>query len=124
MEERDTLKLDATINNDTDLMAEYKKKRNEVKDSLKKDRQQYSNKILDGKNKTSKEMWNSVKDILGLNKNLAPTQLKINGEIENNPDVLDNAFNNIFVDKVKQFRAQTNLSLIHISDPTRLRRIG
>ena len=103
MEERDTLKLDATINNDTDLMAEYKKKRNEVKDSLKKDRQQYSNKILDGKNKTSKEMWNSVKDILGLNKNLAPTQLKINGEIENNPDVLDNAFNNIFVDKVKQF---------------------
>ena len=103
MKERDTLKIDATKYNDEVLFKEYKKKRKEVKEKLKKDKEEYSNRILDKKGVSSKEMWKSVKDVLKLNKNLAPTKLKIDGEIVSSPETLANAFNDIFIKKSEGF---------------------
>mgnify|MGYP003315973921 CR=1 FL=1 len=109
MKERDTLKIDATKYNDEVLFKEYKRKRNDVKEKLRKDKEEYSNRILDKKGVSSKEMWKSVKDVLKLNKNLAPTKLKIDGEIVSSPETLVNAFNDIFIKKVKDFKDKTNV---------------
>ena len=76
MKERDILKTEATKTNDPVLLEEYRIKRNIVKDNVKLDRENYSMRKFDTKYTSSKNMWKSVKDLLGLNKNLSPTKLK------------------------------------------------
>ena len=68
----------------------------------KNDREDYSHRTLDNRNTSVQIMWNSVKNLLGQNKNLAPTKLKINGDIISNPKELANLFNGIFVNKANQ----------------------
>ena len=56
-------------------------------------------------------------DTLKMTKNLAPTQLKVNGEIVNDPKKMANEFNNFFINKIKKLRDQTNaLPLINPID--------
>ena len=43
-----------------------------------------------------------------MNKDLAPTQLKVNNAIINNPKIMANTFNRIFIDKIKKLRTKTN----------------
>ena len=108
MKDRDILKSEATKQNGPILLSEYKKKRNLVKEYVIKGREEYSHRKLDNGDTSCQEMWNSVKDLLGLNKNLAPTKLKINGDIISNPKSLADSFNGIFVNKVKDLRNKTN----------------
>ena len=107
MEERNTLKEEATKLCDDQLFAEYKRKRNEVKARLEKEEIEfYKNKFHDA-NLTIKKVWKTVYDILGQVDNKAPTKIKDGDKIITSPKALADTFNKIFQEKVRKLREQT-----------------
>ena len=109
MKERDNLKKIATSENNNELFKEYKVKRNLVKKYLEKDKKDYFDKKFNSENnKTTKNIWSTVYETLKSVKNLAPTKLKVNGKILNNPKEMANQFAKIFSNKTKKIREKTS----------------
>ena len=102
MSERDALKEEATKHGDSELMKEYRIKRNEVKERLPKEKKEYYAKQLHDEKLTVKKTWQVVYDLLGRNDNKAPTKIVFENEVITNPKALANSFNRIFKSKVKK----------------------
>ena len=89
-------------------MEEFKEKQKEVKKAVEFDKKDGHEKDL-GDNATSKGAWQTARNILGMNKNLAPTALKDDEEgMITNPLKIATKLNSFFINKVKVLRAQTN----------------
>ena len=52
-------------------------------------------------------MFKTAYDTLKINKNASPTQLNVNGKVTHSPKEMANAFNQIFVNKAKKLKSQT-----------------
>ena len=112
MMERSELKLKATKDGDKNAEKESKKKGKEIKKAVIEDEKEYFKKDF-GDNSDTSRAWRTAKEILGVNKNLAPTVIKKkdeNGDIEmvKNPQKLATMFNQFFRKKVEILRAKTN----------------
>ena len=108
MKDRDNLKKRATNQNNNDLFEQYKIKRNLVKKCLQKDKKEYyERKFNIENNKTTKDIWSTVYETLKISKNLAPTKLKVDGKIVNNPTEMANQFAKIFSNKTQKIRDKT-----------------
>ena len=108
MKERDSLKNRATAENNPDieieLFKQYRNKRNQTKQSLQNDKKEYFDSKFNqdaNSGQSSKKIWHTVRDTLKMTKNLAPTQLKVNDKIINDPQEMANQFAKIFLDKSK-----------------------
>ena len=77
-----------------------------MKQSIKIDEKNYYDNRFN-KNTDSSTVWKTVYTTLKINKNESPVQLKVNGKLTNSPLDMANAFNKIFVNKVKKLRDQT-----------------
>ena len=108
MKERAALQEEASKHGDKTLMEEFKEKQKEVKKAVEFDKKDGYEKDL-GDNATSKGAWQTARNILGMNKNLAPTALKDDEEgMITNPLKIATKLNSFFINKVKVLRAQTN----------------
>ena len=112
MEEQKMLKEEMTRTGDITLAKEVKHISKEIVKSIKKDEREYFENGMNDKVDIS-TAWKTANELLGNNKNLAPTAIKVvekNGvnEIVTNPQRLANMFNKFFRDKVKKLRAKTN----------------
>ena len=120
MEERDSLKEEATQTKDSDLMSEFKRKRNEVKDKVEEDMKDYNENEFDS-TKSSNYVWKSAYKFLGQTNNKAPSQIYHEGNLITSPEKLANAFNQIFLDKVKKIRQKAESQNIKINPVQRLK---
>ena len=109
MSERDALKEEATKHGDSELMREYRIKRNEVKERLPKEKKEYYAKKLHDEKLTVKKTWQIAYDLLGRNSNKAPSKIVVDNEVITNPKALANAFNKIFKNKVEKLREKTDI---------------
>ena len=78
----------------------------DIKKKIKVDEKQYFENIFGG-GFESKNAWSMAKEIIGMNKNLSPTAIKLmnaKGEIElvRSPKKLAEAFNRFFMEKVRK----------------------
>ena len=118
--ERNVLHEEASKSSDTVLMEEFKLKAKEVRKSGKLDKRQGQVSSLNDQ-VSSSQAWNSVRNILGIKKNLAPTAVKDKeGKLVTNPGKLATMFNDFFLEKVRLLRAKTD-SPPKIDPVTRLR---
>ena len=120
MEERDALKEEATKTKDSDLMREFKSKRNDVKKKLEEDVKVYNEKEFDS-TKSSNYVWKSAYKFLGQNNNKAPSQIYHEGNLITSPEKLANAFNQIFLEKVKKIRQKAESQNVKINPVQRLK---
>ena len=105
--ERNTLHEEASRSNDKVLLEEFKIKAREVRKAVTRDKKQG---LIDSLNDqvTSSQAWNSVRNILGITKNMAPTAVKDkDGKLVTNPEKLATMFNEFFIEKVQILRAKT-----------------
>ena len=112
MEERKALKEESVRTGDKFLGSEAKRLGKKIKKNIKDDEIKYHEKDFK-ENFDVKNAWRAANNIMGTNKNLAPTAIKAtdeNGETElvTNPRKLAGMFNNFFRDKVQKLRAKTN----------------
>ena len=112
MEERKVVKEEAVKTGDKVLEQEAKRLSKEIKRLLKVDEREYYMKDF-GEKIDPIVAWRTANEIMGNNKNLAPTAIKEmdeNGEptIITNPQKLAEMFNNFFRSKVDNLRAKTN----------------
>ena len=108
MTERNSLKEEATKTGDVTLMEVHRIKLKEVKKTVEKDQKVGKMKDL-GNNIDSKSAWHVARNILGVNKNLAPNAIKdeVDGLITN-PAKIATKLNSFFLEKVKILRTKTN----------------
>ena len=108
MKERDTLKEEATSTGCKNLLAEYKKKRNQVKARVVSDKTEYYKNKFHDQSLNIQKVWKTVYNILGKVDNKAPKQLRQGDRIINNPRLMAEILNKKFKDKVSILRNQTN----------------
>ena len=104
MEEREALKDMATQNQDEVLFNEFRIKRNEIKERLSSDEENYHKNKFHEPNIDVRKSWKLVYNALGFINNKSPSKLKFNDKIVTNPEELAAAFGKIFKDKVKKLR--------------------
>ena len=114
MEERESLKKEATELGDKDLLDEFKRKKNEVKKKMKEDQQKYNEKVFE-ETRSSSNIWKSAYKVLGMTSSKSPTQLNEAGDIIRSPKAMAGKFNETFLDKVKKIRQKANLKPIKIN---------
>ena len=108
MKERAVLQEEASKHADKVLLEEYKLKAKEVKKAVEEDKKLEMEKDL-WDNVGRKMVWKTAKNILGMNKNLAPTALKDDNDgLITNPAKIATKFNAFFLEKVRVLRAKTN----------------
>ena len=112
MEDRKAVKEESVATGDKVLVAEAKKLGKLIKRSISEDEKAYYGKDF-GEHFDVKTAWRTAKDILGTNKNLAPTAIKVNNEnaepeYVTNPKKLAGMFNNFFREKVEKLREKTD----------------
>ena len=106
--DRNALHKEASKSSDKVLLEEFKIKAKEVRKAVKFDKKQGQISSLSDQT-TSKEAWKSVRNILGMNKNMAPSAIKDkDGALVTNPSKLASMFNNYFIEKVKLLRIKTD----------------
>ena len=120
MEERDTLKKEATSTKDSALLNEFKKKRNEAKVKVEVDKKAYYEKEFD-ESKSSNNVWKSAYKILGQDSNKSPTQISVEGDLINSPEKMANCFNEVFLKKVNKIREKTKDHQVKIDPIQRLK---
>ena len=110
MKERKTLKISSLESDDPSIMINYRKVRNKIKEINKKERiAYYGDKFKSaGEKNDCSQMWNLAYEILGSKKDLAPTQLNIEGRPSTNPKEMAVEFNKVFIKKVKNLRSKIN----------------
>lgn len=104
MQQRDNQKVIATRTGDPVHHDEYKRLRNLVKTKLPNDKNSFYSNILKDDNQTIPGMWATAYRALGYTKNLSPVQLVVDGKAVLAPREMANAFNNVFLKKVKDLK--------------------
>ena len=104
MQQQDNQKLIATRTGDPVHHDEYKRLRNLVKTKLPNDKNSFYSNILKDDNQTIPGMWATAYRALGYTKNLSPMQLVVDGKAVSAPREMANAFNNVFLKKVKDLK--------------------
>jgi hypothetical protein len=112
IEERKVLKEEMTRHGDIALAKEVKQKSKEIEKAIQNDEQEYFKAGLGDKVDVS-TAWKTANEILGNNKNPAPTAIREVGndgqtETVTNPLKLATMFNQFFREKVKLLRNKTN----------------
>ena len=112
MKDKQALKEASMMSGDKVLMSEAKRLGKEIKKNIKKDEKMYYNTKFN-ENVDIKTAWSTANEILGTNKNLAPTGIKTTNakgeeEFVTNPRKLAGMFNDFFKNKVQKLRATTN----------------
>ena len=99
MKERDRLKCTSKESQDINVLKQYRKLRNQIKEINKKEEKEYYMKEFKdaGDRNDSRKMWGLSYDILGSKKNLSPNQLIIDGNLCSNPKVIAEEFNKLFI---------------------------
>ena len=104
--ERNTVKSEFNSTGNPILGAEFKVKAAEVKAAVKKDKKEhFKNKT--GHEASSKSAWKVTRELLGMTKNLSPTSITIEENLESNPTTIANTFNKFFINKVKELKRNT-----------------
>ena len=106
IELRNELKKQSITSNDPDILKKYKSLRNKIKARLPGEENLYYKEKFNHKDTTIKDVWKTSYEILGQNKDLSPKQLSYNGNLITSPEKLANAFNDIFLDKVKKLKSE------------------
>ena len=104
MLKRDQAKENASKTGNPVKLKEYRLLRNIVKQRLPHDKKQHYSNILNNESQSISAMWKTVYQVLGQVKNLSPVQLVVNGEAVISPRAMANAFNEIFINKVKNLK--------------------
>ena len=112
MKEQKILKEEMTINGDIVLAKEVRAISKEIVKSIKKDEKEYFENGLSDKVDVS-TAWKTANELLGNQKNLAPTAIKEVGEngvteIVKNPEKLATLFNKFFRNKIKKLREKSS----------------
>ena len=112
MQDRKVLKEEAVKTGDPILETEAKRVGKEIKKALENDKKEYFAKDF-GEKVDPATAWRAANEIMGQNKNLAPTAIKQTDdkgetEIVTNPKKLADMFNTFFKRKVEKLREKTN----------------
>ena len=111
MELRDRLKIEASEENNIEKLAEYKQLRNEIKNDLVKDeKEHYRNKFYNREASVG-GIWSSVNDFLGTSSRShsnSPNMISYNNQTLTAPRDIANSLNQIFIEKVRKLRNETN----------------
>ena len=75
--------------------------RNSIKSKLPREKLRYYQNKFKNRDITTKEVWKTAYEILDHNKDLSPKNLYDGDRVISSPQKLAQAFNNIFVNKVK-----------------------
>ena len=111
MKLRNKLKVEASEENNIEKLKQYKKLRNEVQTDLVKDKEDYYKNKFYNRETTVGSIWSSVNDYLGTpNKSHSnmPTLLSHNNQTITTPRDIANTFNQIFIEKVRRLRRETD----------------
>ena len=107
MIERNLLQKEASEKSDPVLLEEFKLKAREIKKIVAEEKKAGESKDLSD-NPSIKQVWGSVRSILGSTKSLSPRAVKDeNGILESNPSKVATIFNSFFLEKVKILREKT-----------------
>ena len=101
---RDRLKKESIESNDPEVLKKYKILRNKIKSKLPGEERMYYENKFNNKDITTKEVWKTAYEILDQNKDLSPKQLFDGDSVISAPKKLAEAFNNIFLNKVKKLK--------------------
>ena len=102
--ERDLAQEKAARTGETEDWKIYKKLRNNINNTLKKEKKLWHIKKINDCEENSSNIWRNVKDWLGWNTGGPPTQLIINGELKTKPGDLAEGMNNFFIGKVRDLQ--------------------
>ena len=102
IEERDKLKDESTKSDDPEVLRRYKILRNKIKSQLAnhEKKEYYKNKFSEANSDTGKA-WKTAYQFLGKTQDLSPKHINLNGKKISAPKLLAEAFNDIFLNKVK-----------------------
>ena len=102
IEERDKLKEESTQSDDPEVLKRYKILRNKIKSRLEnhEKKEYYKNKFSEA-NTYSGKAWKTAYQFLGKTQDLSPKHINSNGKRISAPKLLAEAFNSIFLNKVK-----------------------
>ena len=98
------MKDESAKSDDPEVLRKYKLLRNSIKARLPAEELNYYASNFRHEDITIKEVWSSAYEILDQNKDLSPKQLYVGDERISSPQKLADAFNNIFLNKVKQLK--------------------
>ena len=112
IEDRKALKEESVKTGEKVLELEAKRLGKEIKKAILEDEKRYYEKDF-GDNVDVTTAWRTANEIMGSNKNLAPTAIKTvnekgETEFETSPRKLSEIFNKFFVEKVRKLRARTD----------------
>ena len=106
MVKRNKLKQESLTSNDPAVLKSYKMLRNRIKAQLKNEKYNYyQKKFAESEGQSIKQIWNTSYQILGQNKDLSPKQIIYQGSLTSSPNLLADAFNEIFIGKVERVKA-------------------
>ena len=106
MVKRNKLKQESLTSNDPAVLKSYKMLRNRIKAQLKNEKYNYyQKKFAESEGQSIKQIWNTSYQILGQNKDLSPKQIIYQGSLTSSPNLLAEAFNEIFKGKVERVKA-------------------
>ena len=121
MIKRNKLKQESLNSNDPATLKSYKMLRNRIKAQLQNEKSNYfQKKFADGEGHSVKQIWDTSYQILGQNKDLSPKQIFYQGSLISSPNLLAEAFNEIFIAKVEKVKADI-VSDVHSPPMERLK---
>ena len=120
MVERDVLKEEATRSGDPVLMAEYRERRNWIKNNILRERNDYYHHKFSSEKINTRKAWSIVRNILGQGESKSPDKIKFNDKFITDPRGLAEAFNCIFQEKIKKLRQNTDGHMCKINPKARL----
>ena len=106
MKERNKLKIESITSDDPNILKRFKELRNKVKTKLSSAESAYYRKKFDESDGDVKKVWKTAYQFLGKSEDLAPKQMILDGAIISSPEKLSEAFNKVFLNKVKKLREE------------------
>ena len=107
MKYRDSIKEEATKQADPELLKEFKRLRNEVRQRIIKDRGSYYQNQFQDQSFSVRQSWKLVYSLIGGKGAKGPSKISFNNSILSQPKEIAMALNRIFVDKVTKLREKT-----------------
>ena len=104
MKDRNYAKKHATRTGDPEKYDEYRRLRNLVKKKVGTDKTNYYKENFHNQTQTISGMWSTAYQFLGQTTNLSPVQLVVDGISVTSPRGMANAFNTVFIKKVKDLK--------------------
>ena len=100
MKERDNKYKRATFTHDDIEWSEYKILRNKVTSEIRKEKERYFNRVIDGNKNNSRQMWKNLKTLLPNNRKSAGNVVKFNDSETSDTRMIAIEFNRFFLESI------------------------